>query len=88
MLHFKIRKQIMENQIIKNLIEFPHPITAFITVLDPRGNAALTKLLCMPWQSTRLRLFLTRATSQFVMVSVLSERLLQAKEAMTSTHLL
>lgn len=29
----------------KNLIKFPHPITAFITVLDPWGNAALTKLL-------------------------------------------
>lgn len=69
----------------KHFTEFPHPITAFITVLDPQGQCCCNQALSMPWQSTRLRLFLTRATSWFVMVDVLMEPLLQAKEVMTST---
>lgn len=63
MLHYKNQKTDNGKPNYKNLIEFPHPITAFITVLDPQGECCSNQALSMPWQSTRLRLFLTRATS-------------------------
>lgn len=80
MIHFKIGKPNY-----KNLIKSPHPITTFITVLDPQGECCSNQALSMPWQSTRLRVFLTRATSWLVMVHWLLEPLLQVREAMTST---